>query len=118
MYGIGSNIRDWLYVDDHCSAIDVVLRLGRIGQTYNVGGANERANIDICKTICRLMNERYRRAESFENLITFVPDRPVHDLRYALVNRIISAPLGWFPTHSFEQCLIQTIDRLPPMNFY
>jgi dTDP-glucose 4,6-dehydratase len=109
VYGDGRNVRDWLYVGDHCSAIRTVLAKGRAGETYNVGGNAERANIDVVRTICRLVRER-RPAIDCERLVTFVRDRPGHDRRYAIDATKIRRELGWTPAHTFETGLAQTID--------
>jgi dTDP-glucose 4,6-dehydratase len=109
VYGDGRNVRDWLYVGDHCSAIRTVLAKGRPGETYNVGGNAERANIDLVRTLCRLLRER-RPALDAEALITFVRDRPGHDRRYAIDATKIERELGWRPSHTFESGLAQTID--------
>jgi dTDP-glucose 4,6-dehydratase len=109
VYGDGRNVRDWLYVGDHCSAIRTVLAKGRPGETYNVGGNAERANIDLVRTLCRLLRER-RPALDAEALITFVRDRPGHDRRYAIDATKIGRELGWTPSHTFESGLAQTID--------
>ena len=102
VYGTGMNIRDWLHVDDHCRAIDLVMRDGRPGEVYNIGGNNERANIDVVKTILSLL-------EKPESLITFVTDRPGHDLRYAIDAGKIDRELGWQPQVPFEEGLADTI---------
>jgi dTDP-glucose 4,6-dehydratase len=109
VYGDGRNVRDWLYVGDHCSAIRTVLAHGRVGETYNVGGNAERANIDVVRTICRLVRER-RPEIDCERLVTFVRDRPGHDRRYAIDATKIGRELGWTPAHTFETGLAQTID--------
>jgi len=115
VYGDGSNIRDWLYVEDHCCAIDTVIRGGRIGETYNIGGGNEWANIDIVRLICRTMDELHplkhkSQAASHESLITFVTDRPGHDWRYAINAEKITGELGWKPQESFETGIVKTIE--------
>jgi dTDP-glucose 4,6-dehydratase len=109
IYGDGSNIRDWLYVEDHCTGIDAVLRQGRPGETYNIGGEYERANLDVAKTICTLMDEIHPRATSYKEQITFVKDRPGHDWRYAIDITKIKQELGWTPKESFESGLRRTI---------
>lgn len=96
VYGKGENIRDWLYVEDHCAAIDLVMRKGRQGEIYNVGGHNERANIDVVKTILRTLNKP-------ETLISFITDRLGHDKRYAIDPTKINTELGWHPTTSFDE---------------
>ena len=112
VYGDGRNVRDWLYVGDHCAAITRVLEAGRIGETYNVGGDAERQNIDVVKTICRLLDERRPLADGRhrESLITFVADRPGHDRRYAIDASKLKDELGWAPTVTFEQGIAQTVD--------
>ncbi|HZH43630.1 MAG TPA: dTDP-glucose 4,6-dehydratase [Lysobacter sp.] len=112
VYGDGRNVRDWLYVGDHCAAIRRVLEAGRVGETYNVGGDAERANIDVVRTICRLLDERRPLADgrSRESLITFVKDRPGHDRRYAIEAAKIKRELGWQPTVTFEQGIALTVD--------
>jgi dTDP-glucose 4,6-dehydratase len=112
VYGDGLNVRDWLYVDDHARALRLVLDKGRPGQTYNIGGAAEIANIDLIRTLCRrlddLMPESPHRPH--ERLIRFVPDRPGHDRRYAMNFDKIKNELGWIPKESFESGLYRTID--------
>ena len=103
VYGEGKNVRDWLYVEDHCRAIDLIVRKGRIGEVYNVGGHNEMANIDIVKLIIRELGQR-------EDLITYVTDRKGHDLRYAIDPAKIHADLGWLPQTDFDTGIRQTID--------
>ena len=110
VYGDGSNIRDWLYVDDHCSGIDAVIRKGTIGETYNIGGNNEWANLDICKVICDLMDQSMPAAVSHQQLIEFVTDRPGHDWRYAVDSSKISTDLGWQSQETFESGIIKTVD--------
>jgi dTDP-glucose 4,6-dehydratase len=110
VYGDGMNVRDWLYVGDHCSAIRTVLARGRVGDTYNIGGNNERANLDIVRTLCRLLDELAPAAEGpRERLITFVKDRPGHDRRYAIDSRKIAAELGWLPEETLESGLRKTV---------
>ena len=111
VYGDGSNIRDWLYVEDHCEAIDVVFHQGKAGETYNVGGLNEWRNIDIVRYICKFLDKELGRTEanSCEKLITFVKDRPGHDQRYAIDASKIQNELGWTPKHSFEEGIAETI---------
>ena len=109
VYGDGSNIRDWLYVKDHCRGIDVALRRGRQGETYNIGGNNEWSNIEITRLVCRLMNERYPQGAPHERLISFVKDRPGHDWRYAIDASRIQAELGWRPEETFETGIRKTI---------
>ena len=102
VYGTGENVRDWLYVEDHCRAIDLIVRRGRPGEIYNVGGHNEMRNIDIVKLICRALGKP-------ESLITFVADRKGHDLRYAIAPAKIHAELGWLPETGFAAGIQQTI---------
>ena len=103
VYGKGENVRDWLYVADHCRAIDLILRGGRVGEVYNVGGHNEMRNIDIVRLICRKLGRS-------EELITFVTDRKGHDLRYAIDPTKIGAELGWRPETAFAEGIDRTID--------
>jgi len=111
VYGKGENTRDWLYVIDHASAIDVVFHKGRNMEKYNVGGFNEWKNIDVVKLVCKLLDEKLGRAEGEnEKLITYVTDRPGHDLRYAIDATKINKELGWQPSVSFEEGLSETID--------
>ena len=111
VYGDGSNVRDWLYVGDHCSAIRLVLARGRTGETYNIGGAAERKNLDVVKRVCAILDElRPRGAGRYESLIKFVTDRPGHDWRYAMDTRKIEAELGWRPAESFESGLRKTVE--------
>lgn len=111
VYGDGGNVRDWIFVGDHCAAIRAVLEKGRPGETYNVGGNSERANIDVVRTICGLIDQLRPSAAigPRERLITFVPDRPGHDRRYAVDARKIASELGWQPEVRFEDGLRQTV---------
>ena len=111
VYGDGSNVRDWLYVDDHCSAIRLALKKGRPGETYNIGGNNERANIDVVRSICRILDELRPAANKkpYESLITFVADRPGHDLRYAIDATKSTTELGWKPEETFESGIRKTV---------
>ncbi|WP_077036168.1 dTDP-glucose 4,6-dehydratase [Pelomonas sp. KK5] len=110
VYGDGQQIRDWLYVTDHASAIRAVLAGGRLGETYNIGGWNEKANIDIVKTICALLDELRPSAEgSYARLITYVKDRPGHDRRYAIDARKVERELGWRPAETFETGIRKTV---------
>src|SRR2546423_2511819 len=110
VYGDGKNVRDWLYVEDHCTAIATVLRSGHPGETYNIGGWNEKPNIEIVNTICDLVDEiSPRKAGSRRDLISFVKDRPGHDLRYAMDARKIERDLGWRPKATFENGLRNTV---------
>ncbi|MEI2456151.1 MULTISPECIES: dTDP-glucose 4,6-dehydratase [Lysobacter] len=112
VYGDGLNVRDWLFVGDHCSAIARVLEAGRIGETYNVGGDAERANIVVVKTICALLDQRRPLADgrARESLITYVTDRPGHDRRYAIDASKLKSELDWAPTLTFEQGIARTVD--------
>jgi dTDP-glucose 4,6-dehydratase len=111
VYGDGSNVRDWLYVGDHCSAIRAVLAGGRLGETYNVGGTAERRNLDVVKRVCAILDElRPRTSGRREALINFVTDRPGHDWRYAMDTRKIERELGWRPQESFESGLRKTVE--------
>jgi len=111
VYGKGVNVRDWLYVEDHAKAIEVIFSNGRKGETYNIGGHNEWRNIDLVKELCRQMDEKLGRKEgSSENLITYVTDRAGHDMRYAIDATKIEKELGWKPSLQFEQGLSKTID--------
>jgi dTDP-glucose 4,6-dehydratase len=111
VYGDGLNVRDWLFVEDHCSAIRTVLANGRVGETYNIGGNSERANIDVVKTICDLVDEMRPRAAggSRRGLITYVKDRPGHDRRYAIDASKLARELGWKPAAEFESGLRKTV---------
>ena len=110
IYGDGLNIRDWLYVGDHCSAIRCVLDNGKIGETYNVGGHNERNNITIVKTICAILDEMRPHPDgSYANLITYVKDRPGHDRRYAIDSTKLQTQLGWKPKECFETGIRKTV---------
>ena len=111
VYGDGMQIRDWLYVKDHCSAIRRVLEAGRLGETYNVGGWNEKPNIDIVHTVCALLDELRPRADgqSYRTQITYVKDRPGHDRRYAIDARKIEAELGWRPLETFDTGIRKTV---------
>lgn len=111
VYGAGLNVRDWLWVEDHAKAIDVIFHKGKLGETYNIGGHNEWQNITLIKALCRLMDEKLSRATgSSENLITYVKDRAGHDLRYAIDASKLENELGWRPSLQFEEGLSKTID--------
>ena len=112
VYGDGKNVRDWLYVADHCRAIDTVIQRGQLGETYNVGGNGERTNIEIVKTICALLDERRpdSKHRPHESLITYVKDRPGHDRRYAIDLRRIQQELGWQPAEDLKSGLAKTVD--------
>lgn len=110
VYGDGMQVRDWLYVRDHCSAIRAVLARGRVGETYNVGGWNEKPNIEIVKTICALLDELRPSADgSYARLISYVTDRPGHDRRYAIDARKIERELGWRPAETFDSGIRKTV---------
>ncbi|MFN3417299.1 MAG: dTDP-glucose 4,6-dehydratase [Caldimonas sp.] len=110
VYGDGLNVRDWLYVTDHCSAIRTVLARGRVGETYNVGGWNEMTNLEIVRTVCALLDElRPDPAGPHSRLITFVKDRPGHDRRYAIDARKIERELGWRPAETFATGIRKTV---------
>jgi dTDP-glucose 4,6-dehydratase len=111
VYGDGMQIRDWLYVKDHCSAICRVLQAGRLGEVYNVGGWNEKANIEIVHTVCDLLDEMQPRADglSYRGQITHVTDRPGHDRRYAIDARKLHGELGWKPAETFDTGIRQTV---------
>jgi dTDP-glucose 4,6-dehydratase len=125
VYGDGLNVRDWLYVEDHCRAIDAVIAVGKDGETYNVGGRNEWTNLDIVRLLCRLIEEAFAndsslvdrfpaspaaRGRSLHDLITFVPDRPGHDRRYAIDATKIDRELGFSPRESFETGIRKTVN--------
>jgi dTDP-glucose 4,6-dehydratase len=112
VYGDGRNVRDWLYVGDHCRAIRAVLERGRVGEVYNVGGDAEQENIHVVRTICALLDERRPRPDGArrEAQITYVKDRPGHDRRYAIDSSKLRGETGWKPSRSFEQGLAETID--------
>jgi dTDP-glucose 4,6-dehydratase len=112
VYGDGKNVRDWLFVEDHCSAIRTVLEQGRLGETYNIGGSSERTNIDVVTTICDLLDELAPSKEigSRRKLITYVKDRPGHDRRYAIDARKIGQELAWKPAENFEAGIRKTVE--------
>ena len=112
VYGDGMQVRDWLYVQDHCRAIQRVLEAGRLGETYNVGGWNEKPNIEVVRTLCTLLDELQPRADgqSYASQITFVKDRAGHDRRYAIDARKIEQELGWRPLETFESGLRKTVE--------
>ena len=103
VYGEGKNVRDWLYVTDHCKAIDLIVRKGKVGEVYNIGGHNEKSNLEVVKTILKYLNKP-------ESLIQFVKDRPGHDLRYAMDPTKIQTELGWQPEYDFDSGIKATID--------
>ena len=111
VYGKGVNVRDWLYVEDHARAIDVILHRGRVGETYNIGGHNEYRNIDLVRLLCKLMDQKLgNTAGTAEKLITFVTDRAGHYMRYAIDATKLKDELGWVPSLQFEEGLNKTID--------
>ena len=110
VYGDGSNRRDWLYVEDHCLGIEAVIRQGRAGEVYNIGGGFEEANIDIARAICTLMDELEPDGAPHERLISFVTDRPGHDWRYAIDAAKIAGELGWNPEETFESGIHKTVE--------
>ena len=111
IYGDGQQIRDWLYVKDHCSAIRLVLDAGRVGATYNIGGGNEKANLEVVHTLCAILDELQPRADgqSYKSQITFVKDRPGHDRRYAIDASKLERELGWKPQETFETGIRKTV---------
>jgi dTDP-glucose 4,6-dehydratase len=112
IYGDGQQIRDWLFVKDHCSAIRCVLEKGRLGETYNVGGWNEKANIDVVKTLCSILDELKPKSDGtkYETQITYVKDRPGHDRRYAIDATKLEKKLGWKPKETFETGIRKTVE--------
>jgi dTDP-glucose 4,6-dehydratase len=113
IYGDGLQIRDWLYVEDHAKALFKVVIDGKIGQTYNIGGGNEKTNIEIVENICELLEElsppKIARLKKYKDLITFIADRPGHDIRYAVDSTKIEKKLGWVPEETFETGLRKTV---------
>ncbi len=111
VYGDGRNVRDWLYVADHCAAIRRILEAGRVGETYNIGGNAERRNIDVVETVCALLDARAPRADGmpYAAQITYVSDRPGHDRRYAIDASRLKRELGWSPAYTFEQGIAETV---------
>lgn len=110
VYGNGVNIRDWLYVEDHARALDIIASRGRVGETYNVGGRNERRNIDVVTRICELMDEFAPKAESHKGLISYVADRPGHDARYAIDATKLQTELGWKAQENFDTGIKKTVE--------
>lgn len=111
IYGKGDNVRDWLYVIDHARAIDVIFHEGRNAETYNIGGLNEKQNIEVVRTLCRIMDLKLGRSEGeSEQLITYVTDRPGHDHRYAIDASKLTTELGWKPSVTFEEGIEKTVD--------
>src|SRR5205823_6151679 len=109
IYGDGGNVRDWLHVDDHCAGILLVLRRGRPGEKYNIGGGNERTNLEIVDCICDALDQMHPAAVSHRTLKTFVKDRPGHDRRYAIYGTKIRRELGWAPARTFDEGLRETV---------
>ncbi len=112
IYGRGENVRDWLYVLDHCRAIDLIFHTGKTGETYNIGGRNERNNITIVKTICRILDEKAPRTDghSYADQITFVADRAGHDFRYAIDATKLETELGWHALETFDTGIVKTVE--------
>ena len=112
IYGDGKNIRDWLYVEDHCEALYTVLRKGKSGETYNIGGNEEKTNLNIVNIICETLDDKKpsSKLSSYKELITYVKDRPGHDFRYAIDASKIKNELGWQPKYNFKNAISNTID--------
>lgn len=110
VYGTGENIRDWLYVKDHCLAINMVMKNGKFGETYNIGTRNEKTNLDIVHTICDIMDQKHPQGKPHRNLIQFVKDRPGHDFRYAIDPTKIESEIGWKPKFKFEEAIEETVN--------
>jgi dTDP-glucose 4,6-dehydratase len=110
VYGKGDNVRDWLYVDDHARALRLVLENGGVGETYNIGAHGERSNLQVVTQICHLLDELHPSGAPHERLITFVPDRPGHDQRYAMDSSKIARELGWHPRETFDSGLRRTVE--------
>ena len=112
IYGKGDQIRDWLFVEDHARALYQVVTQGAVGETYNIGGHNEKQNIEVVKSICKILDELKPQAngQTYESLITFVKDRPGHDLRYAIDATKIQNELGWTPAETFETGIRKTVE--------
>lgn len=112
VYGTGMNVRDWLYVEDHCRALLTVLEKGSPGEKYNIGGHNEKTNLDIVHTLCDILDRKKPRSDgkSYQEQITFVKDRPGHDMRYAIDASKIQRELGWVPKETFETGIVKTVD--------
>jgi dTDP-glucose 4,6-dehydratase len=110
IYGDGKNIRDWLYVTDHCTGIDLAYHKGRAGETYNIGGKNERDNLYIANYICEILDCKIPADKSYKEFITFIEDRTGHDRRYAIDATKIESELGWSAKESFDSGIIKTVD--------
>jgi dTDP-glucose 4,6-dehydratase len=110
VYGDGRNVRDWIYVGDHCAAVRLALARGRAGETYNIGGRSEMTNLEVVKAVCVLLDEARPNHAPHEQLISFVKDRPGHDRRYAIDSRKIESELGWKPKESFATGLRKTVE--------
>lgn len=111
IYGKGENVRDWLYVEDHARAIDLIFHKGKIGETYNIGGNSEKKNIEVVQTLCKILNKKQNKPDGYyEKLITFVKDRAGHDLRYAIDFSKLKKELQWQPSVNFEEGIEKTID--------
>lgn len=111
VYGKGENVRDWLFVEDHAAAIDIIFHRGKNGDTYNIGGNNEWKNIDLIRLLCDIMDRKLGRPQGeSQKLITFVADRAGHDLRYAIDSSKLQRELGWAPSLTFEEGLEKTVD--------
>ena len=110
IYGDGRNIRDWLYVEDHCRAIDLVFHKGMAGETYLIGGHNERTTVEIAHSICAYLDEKIPKDKSYKELIQFVKDRPGHDFRYAIDATKLEKKLGWKAEETFDTGIVKTID--------
>ena len=109
LYGNGSNVRDWLYVTDHVRALMAILQSGRVGEIYNVGARNEKSNLDLVTATCRMLDQMVPTTQSYERLITYVPDRPCHDQRHAIDSAKVETELGWRTLETFESGLAKTI---------
>jgi dTDP-glucose 4,6-dehydratase len=110
IYGKGDNIRDWLYVDDHARALRLVLERGKLGETYNIGGWNEKTNLEVVHSICTILDDLHPQGAPHTKLITYVADRPGHDKRYAIDANKIAHDLGWKPQENFESGLRKTVE--------
>src|SRR5690606_11042292 len=110
IYGDGLNVRDWLYVHDHCVGIDLVFQSGKVGETYNIGGNNERNNLYIATKICEILDDIQPKSNSYKNQITFIEDRPGHDKRYAIDASKIENELGWKANENFESGIKKTVN--------